>query len=233
MMTGRKLIQSAVTGLLLAAFGWPARSGIPAMIAQVEKAITPEQALIRLREGNARFATGKMLKRDLLAQVKATRDHQSPFAVIVGCIDSRVSPEFVFDQGIGDIFSARVAGNFVNTDIIGSLEFATKLRGSKLIVVLGHTECGAIKGACDNAQLGNLTHTLSKIMPAVHAVTNVNGERSSKNKTFVQQVADANIRLNLEALSHRSLVLRTLVEQKQLKIVGAMYDLGTGRVKFF
>ncbi len=165
-------------------------------------------------------------------QVKATAAGQFPFAGILGCIDSRVPPELVFDQGIGDIFSARIAGNFANTDSIGSFEFATKLAGAKLIVVLGHTECGAIKGAADNAQLGNLTHTLSNLMPAVYAVTDVQGERNSANKAFVTAIAEENVRLNVKALLTRSTVLHDLAEAKRIKVVGAIHDVSTGRVSF-
>lgn len=234
MTTRRRFIQSsAVTGLFLGAYGPLALADVAAMSAQAQKAITPDEALELLREGNARFVRGKMRERDLMAQVKATASGQYPFAVVVGCIDSRVPPELVFDQGIGDIFSARIAGNFVSTDIIGSMEFATKLAGSKLIVVLGHTECGAVKGACDNAQLGNLTQTLSNLAPAVYAVTDVPGERNSKNAAFVQRVAEENVRLNVAALSERSAVLNGLVAQGQLGIVGAMQDISTGRVRFY
>ena len=192
---------------------------------------TPDEALRTLTAGNERFVRGAMESRDLMAEVKATAGGQSPFAIVVGCLDSRVAPEFVFDQGIGDIFVARVAGNFVNTDIIGSLEFGTKLVGSKLIVVLGHTECGAVKGACDDAQLGNLTHTLSNIMPAVHAADD-GGDRSSGNAAFVQKVADANVELAVSALTVRSVIMNDLVERGEIKIVGAMYDVATGRVTF-
>ena len=140
----------------------------PAMTRAAQKAMTPDQALAALKEGNQRFLSGKMMERDLMSQVKATASGQFPYAVVLGCIDSRVPPELVFDQGIGDIFSPRIAGNFANTDIIGSIEFTTLLAGSKLVVVLGHTECGAVKGACDGAELGNLTHTLKNIQPAVN-----------------------------------------------------------------
>ncbi len=195
--------------------------------------MTPEQALQSLKDGNERFINGKMLNCDLMAQVRATASGQFPYAIVLGCIDSRVPPELVFDQGIGDIFSPRIAGNFANIDIIGSMEFATKLAGSKLIVVLGHTECGAVKGACDHAQLGNLTHTLSNITPAVEAVKNVEGERTSKNSSFVQKVADKNVHLTVQALTKRSDVLNGLVEEKRLKIVGAMHNVDTGKVSFF
>ena len=197
-----------------------------------QSAITPEEALARLKDGNTRFVTGKMVNCDLMAQVRATASGQAPFAAIVGCIDSRVPPELVFDQRIGDIFSARVAGNFVNTDIIGSLEFATRLAGAKLIVVLGHTECGAIKGAIDNAQLGNLTATLSNIKPAVEQASGVPGEHSSKNPQLVQAVADTNARLAAKMLLDRSVVLAELVEAGSLKVVAAMHDVGNGTVTF-
>ena len=205
---------------------------IPAMTKEARNQLTPDQVLELLQDGNERFVNGKMLQRDLMAQVKATAAGQFPFAGILGCIDSRVPPELVFDQGIGDIFSARIAGNFANTDFIGSFEFATKLAGAKLIVVLGHTECGAIKGAADNAQLGNLTHTLSNLMPAVYSVTDVQGERNSENEAFVTAVAEQNVRLNVKALLTRSTVLHDLAEAGRIKVVGAMHDVSTGRVSF-
>jgi carbonic anhydrase len=196
-------------------------------------ATTPDAALALLKEGNARFVSGQSINCDLLAQAKATAHGQAPFAAVVGCIDSRVPPELVFDQHIGDIFTPRIAGNFVNTDIIGSLEFATKLSGAKLIVVLGHTECGAIKGAVDDAKLGNLTATLANIRPAVLKVTGVEGPRDSKNKKLVQAVADQNAKDAAAMLGQRSEVLRALVSEGKLKIVAAMYDLATGRVSWF
>jgi carbonic anhydrase len=195
--------------------------------------MTPGQALEALKAGNERFISGQMLDRNLMAQARATAAGQCPFAVVLSCMDSRVPPELVFDQGIGDIFSPRIAGNFANTDIIGSIEFATRLSGAKLVVVLGHTDCGAIKGACDHAQLGNLTHTLSNLMPAVYAVTDIQGDRSSKNKAFVQQVAEANVRLTVQALTDRSSILSDLAAQEQLQVVGAMQDISTGRVSFY
>jgi carbonic anhydrase len=195
-----------------------------------QAAVTPDQALDMLKKGNERFIKGTMIHCDLRAQVKATATAQAPFAAIVGCIDSRVPPEIVFDQRIGDIFAARVAGNFVNTDIIGSLEFATRLAGAKLIVVLGHTECGAIKGAVDDAKLGNLTAMLANIRPAVMKVKGIEGSQDSKNKKLVQAVADQNARDAAAMLLARSEVLRELVEAGKLKIVSAMLDVGTGRV---
>jgi len=195
-----------------------------------QAAVSPDQALDLLKQGNARFVKGTMIHCDLMAQVKATAAAQAPFAAVVGCIDSRVPPELVFDQRICDIFAARVAGNFVNTDIIGSLEFATKLAGAKLIVVLGHTECGAIKGAVDDAQLGNLTATLANIRPAVIKIKGIEGSQDSKNKKLVQAVADQNARDAAAMLLTRSEVLRELVGAGKLKIVSAMHDISNGRV---
>jgi carbonic anhydrase len=197
-----------------------------------QSAITPEEALAKLQDGNARFMAGMMANCDLMAQVRATASGQAPFAAIVGCIDSRVPPELVFDQHIGDIFTARVAGNFVNSDIIGSLEFATHVAGAKLIVVLGHSGCGAIKGAIDNVELGNLTAMLSNIRPAVEQTQGVPGEQSSHNPQLVQAVAETNARLAAAMLLERSPVLRELVDAGSLKIVPAMHDLSNGQVTF-
>jgi carbonic anhydrase len=203
------------------------------MTKQHQMGTLPDDVLTSLREGNERFVSGKSIKRDLVAQVRATASAQYPLTLVISCIDSRVTPEIVFDQGIGDVLNARVAGNFASPHVIGSAEFATKLAGAELIVVLGHTECGAVKAACDNIQLGNLTRTLSNIAPAVNAVTNVQGDRNSKNKVFVQQVAEANVRLTVQAMTACSSVLQGLVEQGELKIVGAMYDVASGRATFF
>jgi carbonic anhydrase len=198
-----------------------------------QEGTTPDQALQFLKDGNSRFTSGKSVNCDLLAQVRATADGQAPFAAVVGCIDSRVPPELVFDQQIGSIFAARVAGNFVNTDIIGSLEFATKLAGAKLIVVLGHTECGAVKGAVDDAKLGNLTATLANIRPSVIKIKAVEGPQTSKNKKLVQAVADQNAKDAAAMLTARSEVLRELVSEGKLKIVSAMHDISTGRITWF
>ena len=237
MTTRRQILKmlpaAGAAGAFFTISGCAVSAEIDAMSRESQQDMTPEQALSALKEGNERFVSRKMLKRNLMHQVHETASGQYPFAVVLGCIDSRVPPELVFDQGIGDIFSPRIAGNFANTDIIGSIEFTTKLAGAKLIVVLGHTECGAVKGACDNAQLGNLTQTLSNIMPAVYAVKNVQGERTSQNGVFVQKVADENVRLTVQALTDRSAVLNDLVVANQLKVVGAMHDVSTGRVTFF
>ncbi len=234
MTTRRQLLKTipAIAATFVMSDRALAATEIPAMTKEARSQLTSDQALELLKDGNQRFVNGKMLQRDLMAQVKATAAGQFPFAGILGCIDSRVPPEIVFDQGIGDIFSARIAGNFANTDSIGSFEFATKLAGAKLIVVLGHTECGAIKGAADNARLGNLTHTLSNLMPAVYAVTDVQGERSSANAAFVTAIAEENVRLNVKALLTRSTVLHDLAEAKRIKVVGAIHDVSTGRVSF-
>ncbi|WP_342362420.1 carbonic anhydrase family protein [Terrarubrum flagellatum] len=198
-----------------------------------QKALTPDDALATLKEGNARFLAGKSINCDLMAQVKATSSGQAPFAAVVGCIDSRVPPELVFDQRIGGMFVARVAGNFVNTDIIGSLEYSAKVVGARVIVVLGHSECGAIKGVVDDVKLGNLTAMLENLKPAVQASKGVEGEQNSHNKKLVQKVADANVRLSTAKLLDRSPVLKEMVNAGQLKIAGAMHDVATGRVEFF
>jgi carbonic anhydrase len=198
-----------------------------------QAAVTPDGALAMLKAGNERFVRGTMVHCDLRTQVKATADGQAPIAAVVGCIDSRVPPELVFDQRLGDIFAARVAGNFVNTDIIGSLEFATQLAGAKLVVVLGHTECGAIKGAVDDARLGNLTALLANIRPSVARLRPVEGPQTSKNKQLVQAAADQNARDAAAMLLARSEVLRALVAQGKLKVVAAMHDVSTGRIAWF
>jgi carbonic anhydrase len=197
-----------------------------------QAALTPDEILKMLKAGNERFVSGKMLQRDLHAQVKQTASGQYPMAAIMGCLDSRVPPELVFDMGIGDLFVGRVAGNYVDTDMLGSFEFATKVAGAKVILVLGHTECGAVKGACDGVQIGNLTHTLSNLAPALYAVRDVEGPRNAGNKKFVDAVTRANVELNVQALVDRSAVLRDLVKAGKLKIVGGIYDVKSGRVTF-
>ncbi|MDI9335096.1 MAG: carbonic anhydrase family protein [Cytophagales bacterium] len=193
---------------------------------------TPDAALKRLIDGNARFVAGKTINCDLMKQVKDTASQQSPIAAIVGCIDSRVPPELVFDQRIGDIFAARIAGNFVNTDILGSLEFATVAAGAKLIVVLGHTECGAIKGAVDEVKLGHLTSMLSNIRPSLSKLQ-YTGVASSKNKELVQKLADQNAKDAAAMIMDKSPVIADLVKAGKVKIVSAMHDIGTGKISFF
>jgi carbonic anhydrase len=198
-----------------------------------QSAITPDAAQARLAEGNARFVSGISLRRDFPAQVKATSTGQYPFAAVLSCMDSRCSPEIVFDQGIGDLFVVRIAGNYAQADIMGSLEYATKVAGAKLVVVMGHTECGAIKGACDDVKLGNLTTVIQALHPAVDDVTNVEGDRNSKNKKFVLLVTEANIRRTVAKLRTDSPILSDLEKSGQIKIVGAINDISTGQVTFF
>ncbi len=195
--------------------------------------MSPAEALEMLSEGNQRFVDENMLERDLIDQVEATATGQYPFGVVLGCIDSRVPPEIVFDQGIGDIFAPRVAGNFVNADILGSMEFATAVAGSKVVVVLGHTSCGAVKGTADQVELGNLTHTLSNIAPAMYSVEGHQGERNSKNAEFVQAVAEANVHHTVQNILDRSPVMKDLVDQGKLLVVGAMHDVATGEVTWY
>ncbi|PLW81362.1 carbonic anhydrase [Kineobactrum sediminis] len=199
---------------------------------QSQAVLTPDSALAMLREGNERFLTDTMIERDFSAQVDATASGQYPHSIVLSCIDSRVPPELVFDQGLGDIFAPRIAGNFVDEEILGSMEFAAAVAGSMAIVVLGHTECGAVKGACDDVKLGNLTQTLAHIRPAVEAVEGFEGERHSKNRAFVSAVAHENVRQTVDNILQQSAVLNELVQDGKLKVVGAMYDVSTGKVTF-
>lgn len=196
--------------------------------------ITPEGAVALLKEGNARFLENKKADRNLLTQVSQTAGGQYPFATILSCIDSRVSAELIFDQGVGDIFSVRVAGNIVNEDLLGSMEFACKLAGTKVIVVLGHTSCGAVKGACDDAQMGNLTVLLSRIKPAVQAVSEPQDPkmRNSKNLDFVDHVARVNVNMTIEDIRRKSQVLQEMEKFGEIQIRGAMYDVKSGKVTF-
>lgn len=202
---------------------------------ETQDTMTPEKAVQFLKEGNQRFQQNLKAHRNLLQQVNDTSSGQFPFATILSCIDSRVSAELVFDQGLGDIFSVRIAGNFVNQDILGSMEFACKLAGTKVIVVLGHTSCGAVKGACDDAKLGNLTAMLGKIKPAVRAVTSPEDKslRNSKNLEFVDHVAAKNVLLTINKIKDESPVLDEMEDNGEIRIVGAMYDINTGAVTFY
>ncbi len=202
---------------------------------ETQATITPLRALEILKEGNERFVNNLRINRNLLQQANETRDGQWPFATIVSCIDSRTSAELIFDQGLGDIFSVRIAGNVVNTDVVGSLEFACHVAGSKLIVVMGHTQCGAIKGACDHVELGNLTDLLSKIQPAVYEENQTldRSTRNSKNPSFVENVADLNVRRSVRSIISRSYILEHAVEAGKVAIIGAKHDLATGVVTFF
>ncbi len=200
-----------------------------------QASLNPPRALSMLREGNARFVNNLKANRDLLAQANETRNGQWPFATILSCIDSRTSAELIFDQGLGDVFSIRIAGNIVNTDILGSMEFATKVAGSKLLVVLGHTSCGAVKGACDHVEMGNLTELLSKLQPAVYQETTFRKaeERTSKNRDFVENVAAINVRRSVRSIVERSAILERLIRDGAIGIVGAMHNLDSGEVEFY
>jgi carbonic anhydrase len=194
--------------------------------------LTPDEIIVLMKQGNERFRSGKMSQQDFLAQKRGTAAGQYPAAVILSCIDSRTPAEIILDTRLGDTFNARIAGNIVNDDLLGSLEFACAVAGAKVVLVMGHTACGAIKGAIDGAQLGNLTGLLSKIKPAVDA-TRFEGERTSKNDAFVDEVAKANVRLGINAIRQRSEVLAGLEKEGKIKIVGSMYSLVGGRVEFF
>ncbi|MFT4698532.1 MAG: carbonic anhydrase [Flavobacteriaceae bacterium] len=201
---------------------------------ETQATMTPEKSLQSLKEGNVRFQNNLKAERNLFEQVKDTSNGQYPFATILSCIDSRVSSELIFDQGIGDIFSARIAGNFVNDDILGSMEFACKLAGTRLVVILGHTACGAVKGACDDAKLGKLTGMLDKIKPAVNAVKLPEdaSSRNSSNIEFVNNVAEKNVQLTIDKIIVDSDVLAEMQENGEIMIVGGMYDIQTGAVSF-
>lgn len=203
-----------------------------ASLKQRQAAATPAQVQDWLQRGNERFASGKPQPRDMLHDQQATAAGQYPRAVILSCIDSRAPAEFIFDTGIGDLFNARIAGNIADPDLVGSMEFACKVSGAKLVVVMGHTSCGAIKGACDRVQLGNLTGLLDKIQPAVAAVHDVPGARTSKNQQFVEAVAEANVRLTVQRIRDLSPILKGMESEGKIGIVGCIYDLETGRVRF-
>ena len=202
---------------------------------ETQAQMTPSSSLEELKKGNQRFVGKTPLNRDLMQQISETSTGQYPFATVLSCIDSRVSSELIFDQGIGDIFSVRIAGNFVNEDILGSMEFACKLAGTKLVVVLGHTACGAVKGACDHARLGNLTTLINKIEPAVDAVKEPQDEslRNSGNIDFVNEVAAKNVEMTIDNIRANSQVLAELEQQGEIKIIGGMYDIKTGEVTFY
>lgn len=195
--------------------------------------LTPELALELLKEGNERFVNNIKAHRNLLEQVNETSAGQFPFAAILSCIDSRTSAELIFDQGLGDILSIRIAGNILNDDILGSMELACKIAGSKLIVVLGHTKCGAIEAACNNIVLGNLTTLLKKIKPAIEREKETTSERNAGNLTFVKNVTINNIFITVHKIKEQSNILEELEQTNQIKIIGALYDLDTGQVIFY
>ncbi|WP_266204553.1 carbonic anhydrase family protein [Pontibacter kalidii] len=199
---------------------------------ETQSSLTPEKAIQFLKEGNDRFVRNLKANRNLLQQVNETSTGQFPFAIILSCIDSRTSAELIFDQGLGDIFSTRVAGNVVNEDILGSMEFACKVAGSKVVLVLGHTHCGAIKGACDHVEMGHLTGLLQKIEPAIKLETTTT-DRSSKNTEFVQSVAENNVHLMMERVREESPILKEMEQSGEISIIGGMYDVETGKVDFY
>jgi carbonic anhydrase len=200
---------------------------------ELQQQVTPQQALQILKDGNERFVNNLKVNRNLLQQVNETRDGQWPFAVVLSCIDSRTGAELVFDQGLGDIFSIRIAGNVVNDDIIGSMEFGCKVAGAKIIVVLGHSKCGAVKGACDSVQLGKLTGLLDKIQPAIEEEQETKINRTSSNHDFVEHVAEINVHLNMKMILDKSPILKEMVDKGEIGLVGAMYDVAIGKVDFY
>lgn len=199
----------------------------------MQAAITPKMALDLLIDGNKRFVNNLKVNRNLLQQANETSDGQHPFAVILSCIDSRTSAELIFDQGLGDVFSVRIAGNILNEDILGSMEFGCKVAGAKIIVVLGHTKCGAVKGACDHVEMGNLTSLLTKIRPAVDDELETKENRTSSNPVFVENVSVINVKRTVKSIMERSPILKEMIESGQLGIVGGTHDISTGIVDFY
>jgi carbonic anhydrase len=200
---------------------------------EMQDSISPTMALEILKEGNKRFVNNLKANRNLLQQANETSDGQHPFAVILSCIDSRTSAELIFDQGLGDVFSVRIAGNIINEDILGSMEFGCKVAGSKIIVVLGHTKCGAVKGACDHVEMGNLTALLTKIRPAVDDETTTKENRNSSNAEFVENVSTINVKRTVNAISERSPILKEMIESGQIAIIGGSHNITTGEVTFY
>lgn len=200
---------------------------------EMQNSITPAMAINILKEGNKRFVNNLKVNRNLLQQANDTSDAQHPFAVILSCIDSRTSAELIFDQGLGDIFSVRIAGNILNDDILGSMEFGCKVAGAKIIVVLGHTKCGAIKGACDNVELGYLTGLLTKIKPAIADEKTVIYDRNSGNSDFVEKVAQLNVHKTVSLILESSAIIKSMLDNGEIGIVGAYHDITTGHVNFF
>lgn len=200
---------------------------------EMQDAITPSMAIDILKEGNKRFVNNLKVNRNLLQQANETSDGQHPFAVILSCIDSRTSAELIFDQGLGDVFSVRIAGNIINEDILGSMEFGCKVAGSKIIVVLGHTRCGAVKGACDHVEMGNLTALLSKIQPAVYDERTITENRNSGNSEFVEKVAAINVKRTVHAIMERSPILKEMIEGGEIGIIGGNHNITTGEVSFY
>lgn len=200
---------------------------------EMQVSLTPVKAIELLREGNKRFVNNLKVNRNLLQQVNETSGGQFPLAVVLSCIDSRTSAELIFDQGLGDIFSVRIAGNIINEDILGSMEFACKVAGAKALVVLGHSKCGAVKGACDHVEMGNLTNLLSKLQPAVYAEKTVTTDRSSANDEFVEKVATLNVKMAMHQIHDKSTILNDMILKGEIAIIGGMYNVETGGVEFY
>ncbi len=203
------------------------------LTSQMQFQITPRKALNLLKEGNKRFVSNLRVNRNLLEQVNETSCEQHPFAVVLSCIDSRTSAELIFDQGLGDIFSIRIAGNILNEDILGSMEFSCKVAKAKIILVLGHTKCGAVKAACDGIKMGNLTPLLNKIQNAVSDEKSILKNRNSKNSEFVQRVSEINVKKTILDIMKRSSILNELIQNRKCGIVGGIHDITTGFVHFY
>lgn len=240
MPNAHRALRHSIAGLVLAALTaqlagcavhHTGNSRAKVLTSEGQRVLSPSQVVSDLKAGNERFAAGKGTSRDYVTQVRQTANGQYPKAVVLSCLDSRIPPEIIFDQGIGDIFVARVAGNFENTDILGSMEYATAAAGARAIVVLGHNHCGAVKGAVDDVRLGNLTATLENVKPSVESVrTTMPGPHTSKDEAFVQAVAVENVRRTMQEIASRSSVIAERIDKGQLVIVGGMYDLSTGQV---
>lgn len=200
---------------------------------EMQAAITPATALELLKKGNERFVNNLKVNRNLLQQANETSEGQHPFAAILSCIDSRTSVELIFDQGLGDVFSVRIAGTIINDDILGSLEFSCKVAGAKIIVVLGHTQCGAVKGACDHVEMGHLTALLEKIRPAVTDENTVTEDRTSSNEVFLDKVTEINVQRTVRAINERSPILSKLIASGECGIIGGNHDISTGEVRFY
>lgn len=242
-MKQNKLNPILLFSVLLLLFGCKSRSSFegakptfvhhPVLTKSDQQSLTPDEVLRQFKEGNERFRTSDVTIRDHSEIIRRTAtDGQYPKAMVLSCVDSRVPVEDVFDQGIGDIFVGRVAGNFINTDLLGSMEFACKVAGAKLIIVMGHQHCGAVKGAIDDVKLGNITTMIQNIKPAVAMSQNYEGEKSSKDEAFVKLVAQNNVRNTIAQIRAKSEILRTMEEKGEIKIVGAFYVLRTGQLQF-
>jgi carbonic anhydrase len=200
---------------------------------EIRDILTPMEAIEILKRGNKRFVENLKINRNLLQQVNETSEGQHPFAVILSCIDSRTSAELIFDQGLGDIFSVRIAGNIQNPDILGSIEFSCKIAGAKVMVVLGHTKCGAVKGACNQVKMGNLTTLLEKLKPAVDSEISTTSDRNANNPEFVEKVASLNVKITQKQIVKNSPILLEMIEKGEIALIGGMYDVETGMVDFY